>query len=117
MSRGQRMRRVNETLREVVAVDDVLGHLVLVPTPAYRAHGDFDIEDGLIRRSEKPAYTFSGVAVYRPEFFARCTSGRFSLAPMFFHAADRGRLSGSLYEGLWADIGTPERLEAVRKSL
>jgi MurNAc alpha-1-phosphate uridylyltransferase len=97
--------------------DDVLGHLVLVPTPAYRAHGDFDIEDGLIRRSEKPAYTFSGVAVYRPEFFARCTSGRFSLAPMFFHAADRGRLSGSLYEGPWADIGTPERLEAVRKSL
>lgn len=97
--------------------DDVLGHLVLVPTPAYRAHGDFDIEDGLIRRSEKPAYTFSGVAVYRPEFFARCTSGRFSLAPMFFHAADRGRLSGSLYEGPWADIGTPERLEAVRKIL
>jgi MurNAc alpha-1-phosphate uridylyltransferase len=97
--------------------DDVLGHLVLVPTPTYRAHGDFDIEDGLIRRSEKPAYTFSGVAVYRPEFFARCTSGRFSLAPMFFHAADRGRLSGSLYEGPWADIGTPERLEAVRKSL
>jgi len=29
-------------------------------------------------------------------------------------AADRGQLSGSLYEGLWADAGTPERLAALR---
>jgi len=87
-----------------------LGHLVMVPTPDYREHGDFDIEEGLIRNGLRALYTFSGVAVYRPEFFDGCEAGRFPLAPMLREAADRGQLSGSLYEGLWADVGTPERL-------
>ena len=91
-----------------------LGHLVMVPTPDYREHGDFDIEDGLIRNGECALYTFSGVAVYRPEFFDGCEAGRFPLAPMLREAADRGQLSGSLYEGFWADVGTPERLAALQ---
>jgi MurNAc alpha-1-phosphate uridylyltransferase len=93
--------------------DSDLGHLVMVPTPDYREHGDFDIEDGRIRNGQKPAHTFSGVALYRPEFFDGCEAGRFPLAPMLREAADRGQLTGSLYEGLWADVGTPERLAAL----
>ena len=98
---------------DVVLADGHLGHLVMVPTPDYRAHGDFDIQDGLVRNAVEPAFTFSGVAIYRPEFFADCEAGRFPLAPMLRKAADAGRLSGSLYEGFWADIGTPERLAAL----
>ena len=94
--------------------DSHLGHLVMVPTPDYRDHGDFDIDDGLIRNGESAAYTFSGVAIYRPEFFDGCEAGRFPLAPMLREAADLGQLSGSLYEGLWADVGTPERLAALQ---
>jgi len=98
-----------------VRLDDAhLGHLVMVPKPEYRDHGDFDIDDGLIRNGDSAAYTFSGVAIYRPEFFAGCEAGRFPLAPMLREAADRGQLSGSLYEGLWADVGTPERLAALQ---
>jgi len=93
--------------------DGHLGHLVMVPTPDYRDHGDFDIENGLIRNSDKAVYTFSGVAIYRPEFFDGCEAGRFPLAPLLREAADRGRLSGSLYEGTWADVGTLERLAAL----
>ena len=93
---------------------DHLGHLVMVPTPEYRDHGDFDIEDGLIRNRERAAHTFSGVAIYRPEFFDGCEAGRFPLAPMLREAADLGQLSGSLYEGLWADVGTPERLATLQ---
>ena len=93
--------------------DSHLGHLVMVPTPDYRDHGDFDIENGLIRNSDKAPYTFSGVAIYRPAFFDGCEAGRFPLAPLLREAADRGRLSGSLYEGTWADVGTPERLAAL----
>lgn len=90
-----------------------LGHLIMVPTPDYREHGDFDIDEGRIRNGETSAYTFSGVAVYRPEFFDGCEAGRFPLAPMLREAADRGQLTGTLYEGVWADIGTPERLAAL----
>jgi MurNAc alpha-1-phosphate uridylyltransferase len=93
--------------------DSHLGHLVMVPTPAYRDHGDFNISDGLIRNGDPAAYTFSGVAIYRPEFFAGCEAGRFPLAPLLREAADRGQLAGSLYEGLWADVGTPERLATL----
>jgi MurNAc alpha-1-phosphate uridylyltransferase len=93
--------------------DSHLGHLVMVPTPEYRDHGDFDIENGLIRNSDKAAYTFGGVAIYRPAFFDGCEAGRFPLAPLLREAADRGQLSGSLYEGTWADVGTPDRLAAM----
>jgi MurNAc alpha-1-phosphate uridylyltransferase len=98
---------------DVALADEHLGHLVMVPAPDYRPRGDFNIEDGLVRNGDDPAYTFSGVAIYRPEFFAGCEAGRFPLAPLLREAADAGRLSGSVFEGLWADVGTPERLAAL----
>lgn len=97
---------------DVSLADEHLGHLVLVPTPGYRAAGDFDLEDGLVRNGAQ-RHTFSGVAIYRPEFFADCVPGRFSIAPMLRASADAGHLSGSLYDGEWADVGTPERLAAL----
>lgn len=98
----------NITLR-----DNALGHLVLVPTPDYRATGDFDLDGGLVRNGETPTLTFAGVAMYRPEFFDDCKPGRFSIVPMMRQAAEAGRLQGSVYEGEWADVGTPERLKAL----
>ena len=96
---------------------DVLGELVLVPNPPYRDHGDFAIEQGRVTNSDAATLTFSGVARYRPEFFAQCRPGRFSLAPLLREAADRGQLAGRLYEGLWADAGTPGRLAELNKRL
>lgn len=98
---------------DVELAPDSLGHLVMVPTPHYRDHGDFDLRDGLIRNSGAAKLTFSGVAIYRPAFFKNCEAGRFPLAPMLREAADAGRLSGAVYEGLWADVGTPARLAAL----
>ncbi len=97
--------------------DDAIGHLVLVPTPEHKAAGDFDLVDGRIAVAEAPALTFSGVAVYRPEFFAECEPGRFPLAPMLTEAAEAGKLTGSVYEGLWVDVGTPERLQSLNEAL
>jgi MurNAc alpha-1-phosphate uridylyltransferase len=101
----------------VALAEDRLGHLVMVPSPEYRDGGDFDIDDGLIRTTTSQSLTFSGVAIYRPEFFEGCTPGRFPLAPMLRDAADKEQLSGSLYEGQWADVGTPERLAALRAAV
>lgn len=90
-----------------------MGHLVMVPSPPYRDGGDFDVEDGRIRNGESQKLTFSGVAVYRPEFFTGCEAGRFSIVPMLREAADEDLLQGSIYAGMWADVGTPERLADI----
>lgn len=95
--------------------DGALAHLVLVPTPAHKSAGDFDLVNGRIRNSDQPSLTFSGVVVYRPEFFAECSPGRFPLAPMLRVAADAGQMTGSLHEGTWEDVGTPERLAALNR--
>ena len=73
----------------------------------------FDVADGRLRNAEQPQLTFSGVAIYRPEFFANCEAGRFSVAPMLRAAADANLLAASEYSGSWVDVGTIKRLEAL----
>ena len=94
---------------------DELAHLVLVPRPPFRDRGDFDLRDGKVVNTTSPELTFSGIAVYRPAFFTDCEPGRFPLAPMLRAAADRGEVGGSLYDGLWEDVGTVERLEKLNR--
>ena len=98
-----------------VAEEDV-AHLFLVPTPQYKAHGDFDLREGRVIVNENPGLTFSGVALYDPRFFSECEPGRFPLAPMLKQAANAGRVGGSIYEGLWEDVGTPERLAKLNRT-
>ncbi len=95
--------------------ENMLGHLILVPIPGHKKNGDFDLADGLVRNVENPALTFSGIALYRPELFAGQKSGRFPLAPILREAADCDQLSGSLFEGVWEDVGTPERMAALNQ--
>ena len=98
-----------------VLPDDADGHMVLVPKPAHKERGDFDLIDGRVANGEDPALTFSGVAIYRPEFFADCEPGRFPLGPMLRAAADKSRLTGTIYDGIWEDVGTPERLQELNR--
>ena len=91
--------------------DDADAHLVLVESPEYRDDGDFGLADGRI--TNELIHTFSGVSMYRPSFFDGCEAGRFSVVPLLREAADEGRVQGSLYDGFWADVGTPERLSAL----
>ncbi len=101
------------TLPEIEFRDGEQGHLVLVPTPAYKTKGDFDLVGGKVAKVSEPALMFGCVARYRPEFFADSEDGRYSLGPMLFAAAAEGRLGGSVYKGVWEDVGTPERLEKL----
>lgn len=94
---------------------DSLAHLVLVPTPPHKDGGDFELRDGKVRNSDNQDLTFSGIAFYRPEFFAGPEEGRFSVVPLLRAAADRGEVQGSVYAGVWHDVGTPERLAALNK--
>ena len=88
-------------------------HLVLVPNPPQHAAGDFGLEQGLAVPRAAVQYTFSGIAVFRPQFFADCVDGVFPLKPLLLRSMQTGRCSAELYAGLWEDVGTPQRLRAL----
>ena len=90
-------------------------HLVLVPNPEHHPRGDFALEGARVRNLGEPLHTFSGISVYHPRLFTGCLAGRFSVVPLLRSAIEEHTATGELYAGAWVDIGTLERLEAVRK--
>jgi len=103
-------------LPDVRLADGDRAHTLLVPTPEFKSVGDFDLVDGRLENSAQPQLTFSGIAMYKPEFFGHLAPGRAPLAPLLRDGAAAGVITASLLDGAWGDIGTPERLAAVRKS-
>lgn len=90
-----------------------LAHLVLVPNPVQHPHGDFSLLHGDVLEEGAARFTYSGIGIYRPEFFADCTSGRFPLLPWLRRASAARRLQGEVFRGRWEDVGTPGRLAAL----
>jgi len=96
----------------------LLAHLVLVPNPPHRPKGDFSLRGGRVRDEAAPRYTYAGVAVMAPALVRPVTPGKKApLAPLLYDAAARGLLGGELYQGLWQDVGTIERLADLEKRL
>jgi len=95
-----------------------LAHLVLVPNPEQHPAGDFTLANGIVGNAPSPRYTYAGIAVISPRLVAGVTAGsKAQLAPLWRAAADRGEVTGELYEGHWSDVGTPERLSALEARL
>ena len=61
--------------------------------------------------------TFSGIGCYHPRLFSDRPIGRFPLVAVLRDAIDAGTLSGEHHRGEWADVGTPERLDALDRRL
>lgn len=102
-----------------------LSHLVLVDNPGHHPRGDFLLEAGLVRAegaSSDPGpsasrLTFSGIGLYHPDLFRDCQPGAFPLAPLLRAAMARSQVTGERYPGVWLDIGTPQRLQALDEHL
>ncbi len=88
-------------------------HLVLVPNPPQHSGGDFGLEHGLALPSAAEQFTFSGIAVFREQFFENCVDGAFPLKPLLVRSMVAGRCSAELYSGIWEDVGTAQRLQAL----
>ena len=94
-----------------------VAHLVLVDNPPHHPNGDFALNGSRI--SPFPAsrfplpvlLTFSGIGIYQPALFAGIPRGSVApLAPLLRAQIALGKVSGEHYRGLWADVGTPQRL-------
>jgi MurNAc alpha-1-phosphate uridylyltransferase len=87
--------------------------LVLAPNPPQHPRGDFGLQGDLAVPAAEQQYTFAGIAAYRSEFFSGCEDGVFPLKPLLVRSMAAKRCGAELYTGLWEDVGTPERLEAL----
>jgi MurNAc alpha-1-phosphate uridylyltransferase len=106
-------------------------HLVLVDNPEHHPHGDFrlDVHGGLHDDEAGPRLTFAGIGLYRPQLLehwravvgdtqgARRQPPAFGLAPLLRAAMSAGRVDGQHHGGRWTDVGTPQRLEMLDKTL
>ncbi len=101
-----------ENLRIERAVD---AHIVLVPNPPQHPRGDFGVADGFALAQSAEQFTFAGIAVYRSSFFDGCAAGRFPLKPLLLRSMSGRRCAAEIYRGLWDDVGTPERWQALNR--
>lgn len=91
-----------------------LAHLVMVNNPPQHPHGDFVVHSGKVSEQGKNKLTFSGIGVYHPNLFASIPKeASAKLAPLLKLAMRDGLVTGVSYDGVWFDIGTPERLHQL----
>ncbi len=90
-----------------------LAHLILVENPKHNPNGDFALYKDRVSNDIKRRYTFSGIGYYSAELFKGVKNQKMPLAPLLREAVSNDKVSGSLYDGRWYDIGTPQRLKEV----
>jgi MurNAc alpha-1-phosphate uridylyltransferase len=90
----------------------------MVDNPAQHTEGDFTYQNGQLLATGIPKLTFSGVGVYQPSLFANIERGKAAkLAPILRAAIEQHLVSASHYQGVWHDIGTPQRLADLDQQL
>lgn len=95
-----------------------LAHLVMVNNPPQHPDGDFALTDsGFIEENGANKQTFSGLGLYHPDLFRDQPTGKLALGPLLRSAMAQSQVTGELYQGIWHDIGTPERLNQLDLSL
>ena len=81
--------------------------------------GDFDLtpQGRIIRRAGPKPFVYAGVGLLKPQLFAQETQEAFKLAPIFFAAAEQGRLFGVVSEGLWLHVGSIDAIGAAERAI
>ena len=91
-------------------------HLVLVNNPSHNLNGDFALNKGRVSVDGSDKLTFSGVGLYQPHLFSDQSEECFPLAPLLRNAMSQNTVSGQHHQGIWTDVGTPERLAEINAS-
>jgi MurNAc alpha-1-phosphate uridylyltransferase len=102
-----------------------LAHIYLVKNPEHNTEGDFIFDNqqltniSSLQKTQVAAgksFTFSGLSIFRPEFFKNLDQGKsLKLGPLLKSAIDKNKVSANLFTGLWTDVGTPERLTTLNQ--
>jgi len=94
-------------------LQEKLAHLILVPNPPHNEKGDFALNETDVLNKGKKMYTFSGIGYYNPKIFQAIELQKAPLAPILRKLCEKKLVSGEVFNKMWHDIGTPQRLEAI----
>ena len=105
--------------RRALALQDRQAHLVMVANPAHHRGGDFGLVDQTVVFAQgEQTLTYAGIGVFSPFFFTGVPANLpMKLRPLLDAAITAGTLRGEQHRGIWVDIGTPERLAELDRSL
>jgi N-acetyl-alpha-D-muramate 1-phosphate uridylyltransferase len=104
-------------------------HLAMIDNPPHHPEGDFNfmppvVPSSIGQLSAQPStlpgtrLTFSGIGVYRSEFFNGITPGeKAKLAPLLQAAIAGKHATAEHFTGRWIDVGTPARLAELDAQL
>jgi MurNAc alpha-1-phosphate uridylyltransferase len=93
-------------------------HMVMVANPPYHPTGDFGLDDGRLVLNGTGRKTYGNIALYRLELFAELPQGRrLQILPLYRTWIAKGWVTGELYTGPWANVGTADDLERLDRTL
>lgn len=107
--------------RAAMLPENQLAHLWLVDNPPHNPNGDFALDNTgkVYAKHDAPdvqPLTFSGTGIYRPELFMDTPPHHTAkLAPLLHQAIQKRQVGGEKHNGIWLDVGTPERLNEANK--
>lgn len=99
------------------SLEPACAHLVMVDNPVHHPNGDFCLRERHLQIEGENRLTFSGIGLYHPAFFAGFATGRRPLLQLLNLAMQERRLFGEHHDGIWTDVGTPERLATLNEAM
>jgi N-acetyl-alpha-D-muramate 1-phosphate uridylyltransferase len=105
------------TLAQQLRASAQAAWLVMVENPAHHPNGDFGVRSGSLVAAA-PAFTYSGIAVFAPSFFADVPARTaMKLRPLLEGGIAQRNIGAEIWRGTWEDIGSPDRLAALDRRL
>jgi MurNAc alpha-1-phosphate uridylyltransferase len=93
-------------------------HLVMVRNPEYHPRGDFALTDGRIGAQGAARETYANIGLYDSALFRELPRGvKLKLLPYLERWIASGRVSGEHFDGAWTNVGTPQDLAALDRTL
>ena len=105
------------------AASDLQAHLWLVPNPGFHPQGDFGIDAQGRGLADGPGpdgrtWTYANLALCRAALCDHLAPGtRAALGPLLYERMREHRIGAEVWHGGWENVGTPEQLAALNRTL
>ena len=95
-------------------------HLVGVKNPEHNIQGDFSLDNNIVlARSELNDFTWSGISIINPTIFSQLQTQEMPFDiwnSVLMQFINNNKITAEIYEGVWIDTGTIDRLELANKT-